>query len=60
MPGDAPSVNAKPRYRQGNTTELNIASVDDLRIVVNTPLEAATWARLPMTRRSEAQRAGVA
>ena len=39
-----------------STTELDIASADDLRIVVNTPRDAATWARLPMTRRTEAQR----
>ena len=42
-----------------STTELDVASVDDLRIVVNTPLDAATRDRLPMTRRSEAQRVGV-
>ena len=37
------------------TTELDVAAVPELRIVVNTPADAATWARLPLTRRGDCQ-----
>jgi transcriptional regulator with XRE-family HTH domain len=33
------------------STELEISAVPELRIVVNTPADADTWARLPLTRR---------
>ena len=35
------------------TTELEFPAVADLRIVVNTPRDAGTWARLPLTRRHQ-------
>jgi transcriptional regulator with XRE-family HTH domain len=34
------------------STELEIAAVPGLRIVVNTPRDAGTWERLPLTRRN--------
>jgi transcriptional regulator with XRE-family HTH domain len=35
------------------STELEISAVPELRIVVNTPRDPGTWARLPLTRRHQ-------
>jgi transcriptional regulator with XRE-family HTH domain len=35
------------------STELEISAVPELRIVVNTPRDPGTWARLPLTRRDQ-------
>jgi transcriptional regulator with XRE-family HTH domain len=35
------------------STELEVSAVPELRLVVNTPADAGTWARLPLTRRGE-------
>jgi transcriptional regulator with XRE-family HTH domain len=37
------------------STELEISAVPELRIVVNTPADDDTWARLPLTRRGPGQ-----
>jgi MmyB-like transcription regulator ligand binding domain/Helix-turn-helix domain len=37
------------------STELEISAVPELRIVVNTPRDEDTWARLPLTRRGPGQ-----
>lgn len=37
------------------STELEISAVPELRIVVNTPRDKDTWARLPLTRRGPGQ-----
>ena len=38
-----------------SSTELEISAVPELRIVVNTPRDEDTWARLPLTRRGPGQ-----
>jgi hypothetical protein len=40
------------------STELDISAVPELRIVVNTPANDDTWARLPLTRRGPDQPSG--
>jgi transcriptional regulator with XRE-family HTH domain len=42
------------------STELEISAVPELRLVVNTPADAGTWARLPLTRRPPASGGGLA
>ena len=39
------------------STEMEISAVDELRIVVNTPRDADTWTRLPLTRRDRSEAA---